>query len=140
MAPHTVAQALKTAMLTARVFENLGYETTPPGLEKRADIIQAIKMLSAERLVAFCQGIQAASPVDSMAEPEPWDMPGYDDPVVMAAGTFVAGASIELSADGPIRPPYTAYMQGGLTYAHGKIALREALERMAQRKCLIIDK
>ncbi len=140
MAPHTVAQALKTAMLTARVFENLGYETTPPGLEKRADIIQAIKMLSAERLVAFCQGIQAASPIDSMAEPEPWDMPGYDDPVVMAAGTFVAGASIELSADGPIRPPYTAYMQGGLTYAHGKVALREALERMEQRKCLIIDK
>ena len=139
MAPHTVAQALKTAILTARVFELTGFETTPPALEKRADIIQAIKMGSPERLVAFCQGLQAASPVDSMAEPEPWAMPGYDDPVVMAAGTFVAGASIELSADGPIRPPYTAYMQGGLTYAHGKIALEEALERMVRTKSLIID-
>ena len=140
MAPHTVAQALKTAMLTARVFENLGFETTPPALEKRADIIQAIKMMSAERLVTFCQGLQAASPVDSMSSPEPWDMPGYDDPVVMAAGTFVAGASIELSADGPIRPPYTAYMQGGLTYIHGKIALREVLQRMMNNQCIHVDK
>ena len=139
MAPHTVAQALKTAMLTARVFENLGYETTPPGLQRRADIIQAIKMLLPERLVAFCQGLQAASPVDSMASPEPWDMPGYDDPVVMAAGTFVAGASIELSADGPMRYPYTAYMQGGLTFTHGKIALAEVLDRMAAGNCLNID-
>ena len=103
---------------------------TVPSREPRADIIQAIKMQTPERLVAFCQGIQTASPVDSMAMPEPWDMPGYDDPVVMAAGTFVAGASIELSADGPIRPPYTAYMQGGLTYIHGRIALAEALKRM----------
>ena len=140
MAPHTVAQALKTAMLTARVFENLGFETTPPALEKRADIIQAIKMMSAERLVTFCQGLQAASPVDSMSSPEPWEMPGYDDPVVMAAGTFVAGASIELSADGPIRPPYTAYMQGGLTYTHGKIALREVLQRMMNNQCIHVDK
>ena len=140
MAPHTVVQALKTAMLTARVFENLGFETTPPALEKRADIIQAIKMMSAERLVTFCQGLQAASPVDSMSSPEPWDMPGYDDPVVMAAGTFVAGASIELSADGPIRPPYTAYMQGGLTYIHGKIALREVLQRMMNNQCIHVDK
>ena len=96
-------------------------------------------MDSPERLVAFCQGLQAASPVDSMAEPEPWPMPGYDDPVVMAAGTFVAGASIELSADGPIRPPYTAYMQGGLTFTHGKIALAEALLRMVNNRSLIID-
>ena len=140
MAPHTVAQALKTAMLTARVFENLGFETTPPALEKRADIIQAIKMMSAERLVTFCQGLQAASPVDSMSSPEPWEMPGYDDPVVMAAGTFVAGASIELSADGPIRPPYTAYMQGGLTYTHGKIALREVLQRMMNNQSIHVDK
>ena len=136
MAPHTVAQALKTAMLTARVFENLGLETTPPAMERRADIIQAIKMETPDRLVAFCQGLQAASPVDSMAAPEPWDMPGYDDPVVMAAGTFVAGASIELSADGPMRPPYTAYMQGGLTFAHGKIALAEVLDRMIAGNCL----
>ena len=140
MAPHTVSQALKTAMLAARVFEKLGFDTTPPSEEPRADIIQAIKMESADRLVAFCQGLQSASPVDSMAEPEPWDMPGYDDPVVMAAGTFVAGASIELSADGPIRPPYTAYMQGGLTYTHGKIAIAEALRRMIRKGSLIIDK
>ncbi len=133
MAPHTVAQALKTALLIARVFEMLGFETTPSAAEPRADIIQAVKMKTPELLVAFCQGIQAASPIDSMAKPEPWDMPGYDDPVVMAAGTFVAGASIELSADGPIRPPYTAYVQGGLTYAHGKIALIEAIGQMADR-------
>ena len=139
MAPHTVAQALKTAVLTARVFELLGMETTPGSEEIRADIIQAIKMQLPERLTAFCQGLQAASPVDSIAVPEPWDMPGYDDAVVMAAGTFVAGASIELSADGPMRPPYTAYMQGGLTYAHGKLALEEALRRMVRNGSLNID-
>ena len=136
MAPHTVTQALKTALLTARVFENMGFDTTPPSDERRADIIQAIRFGKPELLVAFCQGIQTASPVDSMALPEPWDMPGYDDPVVMAAGTFVAGASIELSADGPIREPYTAYMQGGLTYAHGRIALAEALNRMMKTGAL----
>ena len=136
MAPHTVAQALKTALLAARLFENLGMEASPASSERRADIIQAIKMGSGERLVAFCQGLQTASPVDSMALPEPWDMPGYDDPVVMAAGTFVAGASIELSADGPMRAPYTAFMQGGLTYTHGRIALAEALERMIQTGAL----
>ena len=136
MAPHTVTQALKTALLTAKVFENLGFATTPPSKEDRADIIQAIRFGKPELLVAFCQGIQAASPVDSMAMPQPWDMPGYDDQVVMAAGTFVAGASIELSADGPMREPYTAYMQGGLTYTHGRIALAEALERMLKTGAL----
>ena len=136
MAPHTVTQALKTALLTARVFENLGFDTTPPSDEPRADIIQAIRFGKPELLVAFCQGIQTASPVDSMALPEPWDMPGYDDPVAMAAGTFVAGASIELSADGPMREPYTAYMQGGLTYAHGRIALSETLNRMMKTGAL----
>ena len=136
MAPHTVAQALKTAMLASRIFENLGLQTTPSSKERRADIIQAIRMETPERLVAFCQGIQTASPVDSMAMPEPWDMPGYEDQVVMAAGTFVAGASIELSADGPIRPPFTAYMQGGLTYIHGRIALAEALKRMTETGAL----
>jgi cystathionine beta-lyase family protein involved in aluminum resistance len=138
MAPHTVAQALKTAILASRVFEKLGMVTTPSSDEKRADIIQAIQFGSPERLVAFCQGIQTASPVDSMALPEPWDMPGYDDPVVMAAGTFVAGASIELSADGPMREPYTAYMQGGLTYAHGRIAMTEALRRMIRSGSITI--
>lgn len=136
MAPHTVAQALKTALLAARLFENLGMKCSPASDEERADIIQAIMMETPERLVAFCQGLQSASPVDSMAMPEPWAMPGYDDPVVMAAGTFVAGASIELSADGPIRAPYTAYMQGGLTYAHGRIAMKEALNRMAETGAL----
>ena len=130
MAPHTVAQALKTAILSARLFENLGLKASPSSMEPRADIIEAIQLETPERLVAFCQGIQSASPIDSMALPEPWDMPGYDDPVVMAAGTFVAGASIELSADGPMREPYTAYMQGGLTYAHGRIAMAEVLDRM----------
>ena len=136
MAPHTVSQALKTALLTSRVFESLGMESSPGSAERRADIIQAVKMKTPERLVAFCQGLQTASPVDSMAMPEPWDMPGYEDQVVMAAGTFVAGASIELSADGPMRPPYTAFIQGGLTYVHGRIALAEALLRMTETGAL----
>ena len=136
MAPHTVAQALKTAVLAARVFEELGMVTTPPADEVRADIIQAIRMENPDRLVAFCQGIQMASPVDSMALPEPWDMPGYQDQVVMAAGTFVSGATTELSADAPMRAPFTAYMQGGLTYIHGRIALAEALRRMSEMGCL----
>lgn len=130
MAPHTVCQAIKTAMLAARLCENMGLKASPASSEQRADIIQAIEMETPERLVAFCQGIQAASPIDSMAMPEPWDMPGYEDQVVMAAGTFVAGASIELSCDGPMRAPYTAFMQGGLTYTHGRIALADALQRM----------
>lgn len=138
MAPHTVAQALKTACLAAQVFEDLGMVTTPPAASPRADIIQAIQMKTPERLVAFCQGIQMASPIDSMALPEPWDMPGYQDQVVMAAGTFVSGASIELSADAPMREPYTAYLQGGLTYAHGRIALGQALQRMVDTGALTL--
>lgn len=138
MAPHTVAQAIKTACLAARVFEILGMTTTPAADEPRADIIQAIQMRTPERLVAFCQGIQMASPIDSKALPEPWDMPGYNDQVVMAAGTFVAGASIELSADAPMREPYTAYMQGGLTYTHGRIALQMALNRMVEQGALTL--
>lgn len=136
MAPHTVAQALKTAMLAACVFEKLGLAASPASTEKRADIIQAIRMEKPERLIAFCQGIQSVSPIDSMAMPEPWDMPGYDDPVIMAAGTFVSGASVELSADAPMREPYIVYMQGALTYTHGKIALTEALNRMARQGSL----
>ena len=138
MAPHTVAQAIKTACLAARIFEELGMTTTPPSDAPRADIIQAIQMRTPERLVAFCQGIQMASPIDSMALPEPWDMPGYNDPVVMAAGTFVAGASVELSADAPMREPFTAYMQGGLTYAHGRIAMAQALQRMVDQGALTL--
>ncbi len=138
MAPHTVAQALKTACLAARIFEDLGMTTTPPSDAIRADIIQAIQMQTPERLVAFCQGIQMASPIDSMALPEPWEMPGYNDPVIMAAGTFVAGASVELSADGPMRAPYTAYMQGGLTYIHGRIAMAQVLQRMVDTGALTL--
>lgn len=138
MAPHTVAQALKTACLTARVFEELGMATTPAADQPRADIIQAIELQTPERVVAFCQGIQMASPIDSMALPEPWDMPGYADQVVMAAGTFVSGASVELSADAPMRAPYAVYMQGGLTYAHGRIALAQALQRMVETGALAL--
>ncbi len=138
MAPHTVAQAIKTACLAARVFEDLGMTTTPSSCEPRADIIQAIQMRTPERLIAFCQGIQMASPIDSMALPEPWDMPGYSDQVIMAAGTFVSGASVELSADAPMREPFTAYMQGGLTYAHGRIAIAQALQRMVDQGALEI--
>ena len=136
MAPHTVTQALKTVILSARVFELLGMNTTPAFDAPRADIIQAIEMKNPDRLVAFCQGIQAASPIDASAVPEPWDMPGYTDQVIMAAGTFVSGASIELSADAPMRDPFIVYLQGGLTYAHGKIALLTALEKMARKGCL----
>ncbi|MGN0752869.1 MAG: aminotransferase class I/II-fold pyridoxal phosphate-dependent enzyme [Aristaeellaceae bacterium] len=138
MAPHTVAQAIKTACLAARVFEDLGMVTTPASDEPRADIIQAIQMRSPERLIAFCQGIQMASPIDSMALPEPWDMPGYTDQVIMAAGTFVSGASVELSADAPMREPFTAYMQGGLTYVHGRIAIAQALRRMVDQGALTL--
>ncbi len=132
MAPHTVCQALKTATLASAVFDKLGMRVTPAPSDERSDIIQAIQLGTPERVVAFCEGIQMASPVDSFALPEPWDMPGYEHQVVMAAGTFVSGASVELSADAPIREPYAVYMQGGLTYAHGKLGVRSALERLAQ--------
>lgn len=130
LAPHTVAQAVKSAVLAAKVFADLGYDIDPVFDAERADIIQAIAFGAPEPLIAFCRAIQAASPVDSFASPEPWDMPGYQDQVIMAAGTFVPGASIELSCDAPIREPYTAYLQGALTYAHGKQALLSALATM----------
>lgn len=136
MAPHTVAQALKTAVLAARVFEKLGMKTSPAYDAPRADIIQAIEMGTPERLEALCKGVQAASPIDSFVAPEAWDMPGYDDPVIMAAGTFVGGASIELSADAPMRAPFTAYWQGGLTYEHGKLAIQSVLEYLEKADCL----
>lgn len=136
LAPHTVAQAIKTAVLSARVFELLGMKSSPAYDAERSDIIQAIEMGSPERLIAFCCGIQAASPVDSFVTPEPWEMPGYNDAVIMAAGTFVSGASIELSADAPMRDPYIAYMQGALTYEHGKLAIQTALEYMDKENTL----
>ncbi|MBQ7392398.1 MAG: methionine gamma-lyase family protein [Clostridia bacterium] len=127
-APHTVAQALKTAHLAAYMFEKLGYVVEPRWDEERHDIIQSVIMGSAEGLCAFCRGIQAGSPVDAFVTPEPWAMPGYGDQVIMAAGTFVQGSSIELSTDGPLRAPYTAFFQGGLTYESGRIGIMSAVQ------------
>lgn len=129
-APHVTAQALKTAHLAAYIFEALGCDVNPKWNERRADIIQAIILGKPERLVAFCQGIQSGSPIDSYVSPEPWDMPGYTSQVIMAAGAFTQGSSIELSADGPMREPYTAFMQGGLTYESGKLGILAAAERL----------
>ncbi|MDR1691737.1 MAG: methionine gamma-lyase family protein [Oscillospiraceae bacterium] len=130
LAPHTVAQALKTAAFASYILRELGYAVSPRPEEARSDIIQSVAFGSPEPLLRFCRGIQAGSPVDSFAAPEPWDMPGYGDPVVMAAGTFIQGASIELSCDAPIREPYTAYLQGGLTYEAGKLGILTALETL----------
>ena len=124
--PKTVNGAVKGAALCARVFERLGYEVCPGSEDTRSDIIQAVKLGSPDKVVAFCKGIQAAAPIDSHVSPEPWDMPGYEDPVVMAAGAFVQGSSIELSADAPIREPYVVYFQGGLTYEHSKFGVIKA--------------
>ena len=131
-APHTVAQAMKTAHFAAYIFEKLGYDCAPRYNERRSDIIQMIRFGAPEKLIAFCQGIQSGSPVDAFVSPEPWDMPGYTDPVIMAAGTFVGGSSIELSADGPIRPPYSAFLQGGLTYESGKIGILSAARALLE--------
>lgn len=131
LAPHVVAQAVKSAIFAAAFFGRLGYDVYPRPDDKRGDIIQAIELKTAEKLIAFCRGIQKYSPVDSFAAPEPWDMPGYADQIIMAAGTFVQGASIELSADGPMREPYAVYMQGALTFEHGIIAAMGAAAEMA---------
>ena len=133
-APHTVAQALKTAHLAAYMFEKLGYEVEPRWDEPRYDIIQSVQTGSEEMLCAFCAGIQKGSPVDAFVTPEPWAMPGYSDRVIMAAGGFTQGSSIELSADGPLRPPYTAFFQGGLTYESGKIGIMSAAQSLLDRK------
>ncbi len=130
-APHTVAQALKTAHLAAYLLEKLGYEVEPRYSDVRHDIIQMVKFGTPEGLCAFCRGIQYASPVDSYVTPEPWAMPGYTDEVIMAAGAFTQGSSIELSADGPLRPPYAAYFQGGLTYESGKYAILSACAELS---------
>ncbi len=130
MAPHTVAQALKTAVFCAAMMKRLGIGSSPAVDEKRSDIIQMIRLGSEENMRRFCLGIQAGAPVDSFVTPEPWAMPGYDCPVIMAAGAFIQGSSIELSADGPVRPPYIAYMQGGLTYESGKLGIMMAVSAM----------
>ena len=129
-APHTVSQALKTMAFAAGMFEELGFESFPASDEKRSDIIQTIRLKTADNLVKFCQGIQKGSPVDSFALPVPAPMPGYESPVVMAAGTFIQGASLELSCDGPVREPYLGFLQGGLTYESGKLGVLSALSEM----------
>ncbi len=136
LAPHTVAQAVKSAILAARAFEMLGFAVNPAWDAPRNDVIEAIRFDDAEKLIAFCQAIQMCSPVDSEAIPEPWDMPGYQDPVIMAAGTFVSGASIELSADAPIRPPFIGYLQGALTYAHGRLGIEGAIALLMEKGLL----
>lgn len=134
LAPTVAAGALKGAIFAARIYEEQGFFVLPDGKEERHDIIQAVTLGSPEGVVAFCQGIQAAAPVDSYVTPEPWAMPGYDSDVIMAAGAFVQGSSIELSADGPIKPPYAVYFQGGLTWEHAKFGILMSLEYLARRQ------
>jgi len=133
-APHTVCQAVKTALFAAELFGSLGFDVSPTPSEPREDIIQSLILRDPDLLLAFCCGIQHGAPIDSYVTPEPWAMPGYSDEVVMAAGAFVQGASIELSADAPMKDPYIAYMQGGLTYHSGKIAVMKALEEVLEYK------
>lgn len=133
MAPHVVCQALKTAALFAGAFESLGLMSMPAAEAERSDIVQALRFNEKEQLISFCRAIQSVSPVDSFVVPEPWAMPGYTDEVIMAAGTFIQGASIELTADAPIREPYTAYIQGGLTYSHGRLAAEAVLDKIADQ-------
>ncbi len=132
-APHVVGEALKTAVYTAALFEMLGYEVTPEYNEYRADIIQAVKLRTEEGLIAFCQGMQSGAPIDSFVVPEPWEMPGYDSKVIMAAGAFTNGASIELSADAPLREPYAAWMQGGINFDSGRIGVLMAAKSMMDK-------
>ena len=129
-APTVVGGALKGAIFAANIYEKLGFSVVPNGTESRHDIIQAVTFGCPEGVIAFCKGIQAAAPVDSYVTPEPWDMPGYDSPVIMAAGAFVQGSSIELSADGPIKPPYAVYFQGGLTWYHAKLGILMSLQKV----------
>jgi cystathionine beta-lyase family protein involved in aluminum resistance len=130
MAPHVVAQSLKGAVFCAAMMKRLGYLVSPDVFDPRGDIIQSVELGNEAALVAFCQGIQKGSPVDSHVTPQPWEMPGYESKVIMAAGGFVQGASIELSADAPVIPPYTAYIQGGLVYEHVKLGVLTALQNL----------
>ncbi len=133
LAPTVTAGALKGAIFAANIYERLGFKVVPDGSESRHDIIQAVEFGMPEGVVAFCEGIQAAAPVDSHVTPEPWDMPGYDAKVIMAAGAFVSGSSIELSADGPIKPPYAVYFQGGLTWQHAKFGILKSLQSLCDK-------
>lgn len=138
LSPHMVGQAVKGSILAAAMFERLGFETKPAWHDTRTDLIQAVRFGQAEPLIAFVQGIQQAAAVDAHVVPEPWDMPGYDNPVIMAAGTFMQGGSLELSADAPIREPYIAYMQGGLTYGHAKYGVLTALKKLVGSGLIVI--
>lgn len=139
LAPTVVAGALKGAIFAANAYEKLGFKVVPDGKEERYDIIQAVELRSAKGLIAFCKGIQAAAPVDSFVTPEPWAMPGYDDDVIMAAGAFVQGSSIELSADGPLREPYAAYFQGGLTWYHAKLGIIMSMQKMYEEGLITVE-
>ena len=130
MAPSVVRSSLKTAVFASKMLEDLGYNPVPKYNERRSDIVQTIEFGSSEKVIKYCQGIQMGSAIDSFAIPTPWDMPGYVDKVIMAAGAFTQGSSIELSCDGPIRPPYIAYQQGSLTYEYGKLGLLKAIENL----------
>ena len=138
MSPTVVAGALKGAVFASRCYEKLGFKVVPTSTESRHDIIQAVELGSEERMIAFCKGIQAAAPVDSYVTPEPWAMPGYDSQVIMAAGAFVQGSSIELSADGPIREPYAVYFQGGLTWYHAKLGIMMSMQKLYEKNLIDI--
>lgn len=139
LSPTVVSGALKGAIFAANIYEKLGFAVVPNGTESRHDIIQAVTFGNPESMIAFCEGIQAAAPVDSYVTPEPWAMPGYDSDVIMAAGAFVQGSSIELSADGPIKPPYAVYFQGGLTWYHAKLGILMSLQKLYERKLVKLD-
>ncbi len=139
LAPTVTASALKSAVFAANIYEKLGFSVVPNSNEERFDIIQAITFGKEEGVIAFCRGIQAGAPVDSFVTPEPWDMPGYDNQVIMAAGAFISGSSIELSADGPIKPPYNVYFQGGLTWPHGKFGILKTLQEMKKSGLITLN-
>ena len=139
LAPSVTANALRSAIFAANIYERLGFSVTPGSEESRHDIIQAVTFGTPQGVIAFCEGIQQAAPVDGYVTPEPWDMPGYDSPVIMAAGAFVSGSSIELSADGPIREPYAVYFQGGLTWQHGKFGIMKTVQKLVEKGVILKD-
>ncbi len=139
LAPSVTANAMKAAVFAANLYERLGFCVVPDGTQSRHDIIQAVTFGDPKGVIAFCEGIQQAAPVDGHVTPQPWDMPGYDSPVIMAAGAFVSGSSIELSADGPIRPPYAVYFQGGLTWQHGKFGIMKTLQKLVEKGVILGD-
>ena len=139
LAPSVTANAMKAAVFAANLYERLGFCVVPDGTQSRHDIIQAVTFGDPKGVIAFCEGIQQAAPVDGHVTPQPWDMPGYDSPVIMAAGAFVSGSSIELSADGPIKPPYAVYFQGGLTWQHGKFGIMKTLQKLVEKGVILGD-